>query len=219
MKRALITGAARGIGKAIAERYSGEGYELVCPTREQVDLADIQQVESYVASLHDIDVLINNAGENVPLPLEEISPSALQRIVNVNEVAPFLLARALGVAMAQRGWGRIVNVSSVYSLVSRPRRSMYTMTKSAINGLTRALAVELGPRNVLVNAVCPGFIDTALTRQNNTDAEIEALCANVPLRRLGSVSEIADLVFFLGSERNTYISGQAIAIDGGFLCQ
>jgi len=121
--------------------------------------------------------------------------------------------------MAEQGRGRIINVASVYAIVGREGRSMYTTTKAALNGLTRALAVELGPRNVLVNAVCPGFVDTELTRRNNTATQIEALCESIPLRRLASVEEIARLVYFLGSEQNSYITGTTIPVDGGFLCQ
>lgn len=218
-KSALVTGAARGIGKAIAAAFEAGGYRIIAPTRDELDLSQIESVERYAAALGDVDVLVNNAGENVPLPLGEISAEHLQRILAVNVTAPFLLSRYAGVRMAQRGSGRIVNISSIYSLVSRERRSMYSTSKSALNGMTRAIAVELGPKNVLVNSICPGFVDTDLTRQNNTPAEIEKLCSGVPLRRLASVEEIARLAFFLGSEANTYITGQTIAIDGGFLCQ
>lgn len=218
-KSALITGAARGIGRAIAAAFEAGGYRIVSPSRSELDLSDTNAVERYAAQVGDIDVLVNNAGENVPLPLGEIGAEHLERILAVNVTAPFLLSRHAGVRMAQRGFGRIVNISSIYSLVSRERRSMYSTSKSALNGMTRALAVELGPKNVLVNAICPGFVDTDLTRQNNSPAEIEALCSGVPLRRLASVEEIARFAFFLGSESNTYITGQTIAIDGGFLCQ
>jgi 3-oxoacyl-[acyl-carrier protein] reductase len=121
--------------------------------------------------------------------------------------------------MAERGFGRIVNLSSVYALVSRPKRSMYTTTKAALNGLTRASAVELAYGNVLVNAVCPGFVDTDLTRQNNSPEDIARLCGTVPLGRLASPDEIATLVYFLGSRENSYVTGQTIVIDGGFTCQ
>lgn len=218
-KVALVTGAGRGIGKAIADEFRANGYEIVSPSRSELELADTSAVDRYAKDLPYVDVLVNNAGENRPLPLGEIGVADLERIVAVNVTAPFVLSRHVGVAMAQRGSGRIINISSVYGLVSRAKRSMYSTTKSALNGLTRALAVELGPNNVLVNSLCPGFVDTDLTRQNNTPAEIDALCATVPLRRLASVGEIARFAFFLGSDENTYITGQTIAIDGGFLCQ
>lgn len=219
-RTALVTGGARGIGGAIAERFRQEGYSVVTPARAELELGDLAAVRAFAERESPvIDIVINNAGENKPLPLADIQPDDLQRILTVNVAAPFLLGRYLGVRMAERGWGRIVNISSVYSLVSRERRSMYSTSKAALNGMTRALAVELGSRNVLVNSVCPGFVDTDLTRQNNTPDEIAALCALVPLGRLATTEEIADFVFYLGSEKNTYITGQTLAIDGGFLCR
>ena len=220
-RTALVTGASRGIGRCVADAFREHGYEVLAPSRSEVDLADPRAVKDFASSevCANVDVLINNAGENKPLPLEKIEPEDLQRILTVNVSAAFLLARYLGPAMARRGWGRIVNVSSVYSMVSREKRSMYSTSKAALNGLTRAMAVELGPKNVLVNAVCPGFVDTDLTRQNNSSEEIDALCGLVPLRRLASVEEIAGFIYYLGSEMNTYITGQTLAIDGGFLCQ
>ena len=184
-------------------------------------MSDLSAVRDFARSgpAANVDILINNAGENKPLPLDEVEPEALARILAVNVSAPFLLSRYLGVAMAERGWGRIVNISSVYSMVSREKRSMYSTSKSALNGLTRALAVELGPRGVLANAVCPGFVDTELTRQNNTPKEIAALCELVPLGRLAAVREIAEFVYFIGSDLNTYVTGQTLPIDGGFLCR
>ncbi len=219
--KVLVTGGSRGIGRAIADRFRQSGHDVTTPARADLDLAEMQQVVDYckTGSLVDFDVLINNAGENEPLALQQIKGPEFQRILAVNVTAPFMLARFLGVAMAEKGWGRIVNIGSVYGLVSRERRSMYSTTKSALNGMTRALAVELGPRNVLVNTLCPGFVDTDLTRQNNTEAEIAKLCESVPLRRLADPREIAETVFFLGSEFNSYITGQAIVIDGGFVCQ
>lgn len=217
----MVTGGARGIGRAIADRFRAGGYSVAAPSRAELDLSDLSAVRAFASGERGagIDILINNAGENKPLALDEIEPDDLQRILTVNVSAAFLLARYLGVRMAERGWGRIVNVSSVYSFVSRERRSMYSTSKSALNGMTRALAVELGPANVLINAICPGFVDTDLTRQNNTPDEIANLCELVPLRRLATVQEIADFAFYLGSEKNTYITGQALAIDGGFICR
>ena len=216
-----MTGASRGIGHGVADLFRERGHDVLAPSRSDFDLSDLDAVRTFATSeaLGQIDVLINNAGENKPLSLDQIEPHDLERILAVNVSAAFLLARYVGVAMASRGWGRIVNISSVYSLVSRERRSMYSTSKAALNGMTRALAVELGPKNVLVNAVCPGFVDTDLTRQNNTPDEIAALCALVPLRRLASIPEIADFVYYLASDANTYITGQCIPIDGGFLCQ
>lgn len=186
-----------------------------------MDLASADSVVDYVRSIGAtrVDVLVNNAAENEPKLFADIDVATLERMLDVNIRGPFLLTKLLGVAMASRGWGRIVNLSSVYSLVSRPKRSMYTTTKAALNGLTKASAVEFAAGNVLVNAVCPGFVDTELTRQNNTAGEIERLRAMVPLARLAAPAEIADVIYYLGSDQNSYITGQAIVIDGGFTCQ
>ena len=217
VSRVLVTGGSRGIGRAICTRFAQAGYEVLRPTRSELELADPRAVREYAGSLAGVDVLVNNAAENVPNPIERFDFRDFERAVAVNQTAPFLLMSSIGARMAERGEGRIVNVSSVYSKVSRAGRSTYSTTKAALNGATRAFAVELGPRGVLVNAVCPGFVDTDLTRQNNTPSELAELCAQVPLGRLALPAEVAELVYFLGSNLNTYITGQIIAIDGGFL--
>ena len=181
----LVTGGSRGIGKCIVEHYRTLGYTVLAPSRNEVDMADAASVSAFAQSeaARKVDILINNAAENVPAQLRDIELDRWQHALSVNLTAPLLLTQYIGSAMADRGWGRIVNISSVYSMVSRARRVMYTTNKSAINGLTKSSAVELGPRNVLVNAVCPGFVDTDLTRQNNSPEEIEKLCVQVPLGR------------------------------------
>jgi 3-oxoacyl-[acyl-carrier protein] reductase len=121
--------------------------------------------------------------------------------------------------MARRRWGRVVNVSSIWSGVAKPRRFVYATTKAGVNGMTRALAVELGPSGVLVNAVAPGFTNTELTAQNNPPAELARIAANIPVRRLAEPREIAEVVAFLCSARNGYLTGQTLFVDGGFTCQ
>jgi 3-oxoacyl-[acyl-carrier protein] reductase len=221
MPSAFITGGSRGIGRAIAERFASSGYDVLTPTRRELDLSSPEAVAHYASrpEVRAADVLVNCAGINRPVPLPQTELSELRDHLAINVEASFLFVRAIGAAMAERGRGHIVNVSSVYGSVSRPGRAMYSTTKAALDGLTRAAAVEFGPSNVLVNSICPGFVDTDLTRQNNTPEQIAVLCATVPLRRLASVDEIADFAYYLGSEKNTYISGQTIPIDGGFLCQ
>jgi len=219
-RKVLVTGASRGIGEAVAERFRAENYDVLAPPRESLDMANTEAVWATAREAYgDVDVLINNAGENNLAALEDIELPELLRAISVNLLGPFSLVRLIAPRMASRGWGRIVNISSIYSPVSRARRSMYTTAKSAVDGLTRAAAVELGPRGVLVNSIRPGFVDTELTRQNNSAEQIAALCTQVPLGRLAQPAEIANAVFFLGSEHNTFITGQTLAVDGGFLCQ
>jgi len=219
-RRVLVTGAARGIGKAIATLYAEMGHEVITPTRAELDLSSVPAVESYLAaSPPDIDVLINNAGENRAFPLDQLGTGDWERMLAINLTAPMLLMVHAARGMCGRGWGRVVNISSCFSLVSRAGRGSYAATKAGLNGLTRSAAIEYAPRNVLVNAVCPGFVETDLTRQNNSAEQIAALCRQVPLGRLAQPSEVARYVYFLGSDDNTYITGQTAVIDGGFLCQ
>lgn len=217
----LITGGTRGIGLAIADRYRSQGHVVLAPSRAEMELGDVASIVEFAARHEStrIDVLVNNAAENVPRLLVDIEPDAFDRIGAVNIRAPFLLTKLFGTAMMRRGFGRIVNLGSVYSMVSKPKRVMYTTTKAALDGLTTSSAVELASGGVLVNCVCPGFVDTDLTRQNNTPEDIEKLVSTVPLGRLADPAEIARLVYYLGSRENTYVTGQSIVIDGGFLCQ
>lgn len=220
IRRVLITGATRGIGKAIADCYAAHGHDVIAPTRSELDLSSLDAVQSFVAAgLPEIDVLINNAAENRIGPLEQLGLEDWQRVLTVNVTAPLLLLQAAARGMCERKWGRVVNISSCYSIVSRSGRAPYASSKAAINGLTRTAALEYASQNVLVNAVCPGFVETDLTRRNNSPEQIAALCSQVPLGRLAAPEEIARYVYFLGSDENTYITGQAAAIDGGFLCQ
>lgn len=220
VRRVLITGATRGIGKAIADCYAAHGHDVIAPTRTELDLSSLDAVRSFVdAGMPEIDVLINNAAENKTGPLERLGLEDWQRVLTVNLTAPLLLLQAAARGMSARKWGRIVNVSSCYSIVSRFGRAPYASSKSGINALTRTAAIEYAPQNVLVNAVCPGFVETDLTRRNNSPEQVAALCSQVPLGRLAAPEEIARYVYFLGSDENTYITGQAAVIDGGFLCQ
>jgi len=189
------------------------------PTRADLDLADPAAVDAYTAALTvGVDVLVNNAGINPLASLDELTDDDLRATLEVDLVAPVRLARALAPGMAARGWGRIVNIASVWGVVTKPRRFAYTVAKTGLLGATRAMAVELGARGVLVNAVAPGFVATDLTLQNNTAEELTAIADGLPLRRLADPAEIAELVVFLSSERNTFVTGQVIVADGGYSC-
>ncbi len=217
----LITGAARGIGAAIAARYRADGWRVVAPSRAELDLSDAAAVERFCArdDVDEIDVLVNNAGENVLGRIDALPDADLRRMMQTNLLSVWSLLRRFAGPMAQRGWGRVVNVASVYGIKSRAARGAYTASKAGLIGLTKTAAIEYGAGNVLVNAIAPGFVDTDLTRRNNTPEQIAALCAQVPLGRLASTGEIAVLAAWLGGEANTYVTGQTIAIDGGFLIQ
>jgi 3-oxoacyl-[acyl-carrier protein] reductase len=179
-----------------------------------------ESVDRYLASLKEpVDILVNDAGVNKIAPLEAVTDENLQEALQVNLVAPFRLARDLAPLMAKRGYGRIVNISSIWSVVSKGGRLPYSMSKSGLSGLTRTLAVEVAQFNVLVNGVAPGFVNTELTSQNNSEQDLAAIRAMIPAGRLAEPEEIAEIVSFLCSAKNSYITGQTIVVDGGFSIQ
>jgi len=216
----LITGGARGIGAAIAAELDAAGCRVVTPTRSELDLVSPASLDAWVAANAGlaVDILINNAGINVLRALPEIESAGWAAMMQTNLTAPLRLIQAFAPGMAVRGWGRILNLSTIFSLVTKERRAAYSMTKAALNALTRSAAVEFGPSGVLVNALAPGYVDTALTRQNNSPEAIAALTAAIPLRRLAQPAELARTAAFLVSASNTYLTGQTIVVDGGFTC-
>ena len=227
---AVVTGATRGIGHAIAARLCAMGAHVLgtgssasgtapqgCEYRG-VDLADENAVTAFAEELRAAapDILVNNAGVNRLAPFADTEAADFLRIHRVNVLAPMLLCRALVPAMRARCWGRIVNVASVWSLRSLTGRAAYSASKFGLDGLTAALAAEVAADNVLANCVSPGFIGTEMLRGVLDAKEIEALVAQVPMRRLGTPEEIAAFVAWLAGPENTYISGQNVAIDGGY---
>lgn len=219
MRIALVTGASRGIGAAIANKLIGLDYKVLTPSRLELDLSLDYSVESYLAKLDEpIDTLINNAGINRIAKLENIQNEDVRDTLQINLLTPFRLIQFLAPQMKARKYGRIVNISSLWGVVSRDGRTSYSMSKTALNGMTRSLAVELAPFNILVNAVAPGYVMTDLTRQNNSPAEIEKISQSIPIQRLAKPEEIAGVVSFLCSEQNTYLTGQTIVVDGGYTC-
>ncbi len=219
-RTALITGASRGIGKAIADQLKADGLKVLCPRRDEMDLSSLDSVHAWLnQNQENVDILVNNAAENPVMPLGEITESSWDRTFDVNLTAPLLLIQNFVAGMKRRNWGRIINISSCYSLVARQGRGPYAASKAALNALTRTAALEYGGDGILVNSVCPGFVNTDLTQKNNSPEQLKELAGKIPLSRLANPLEIANLVSFLASEKNTYITGQTIAIDGGFTIQ
>lgn len=219
MHTALVTGASRGIGKAIAARLIEDGVKVIAPTHSEMDLESNESIDQYLKALpFHIDILVNNAGINRIELFQNLSDVDLFDTIQVNLIAPMRITRGVLQGMIGRHFGRIVNISSIWSLVSKPGRSSYSVSKDGLNGFTRALAVEVAPFNILVNTVAPGFVNTDLTRQNNSPEDINEICKKIPLGRLAEPEEIAQLVAFLCSDANSYVTGQCLVMDGGFTC-
>jgi 3-oxoacyl-[acyl-carrier protein] reductase len=216
-KTVFLTGSSRGIGKAIYEKLK-KSYRVIAPEREELDLLDNTSIASYINKNKNlkIDIIINNAGINFPQWIEEIEDSNLERTIQINLIAPIKIIRAFVGNMKKNKWGRIVSISSAFGIVARGKQVLYASTKHGINGMTKALALELAKDNVLVNSVCPGFTKTDLVVKTNTPEKIAMLEKDIPMGRLAVPEEIASLVEFLISEKNSYMTGSCILIDGGF---
>jgi len=237
---AIVTGAARGLGRAAAARLLERGASVAINVRGAERAATVAREigrgvlavpgDLAVAGLPEaiarqtldrfgrIDILINNAALPLTTRFEQISVEEWRQAMEVNLTAPFLLMQAVLPAMKQQHYGRIVNISSTAGrMVSTLGGAHYTTSKTGLLGLTRAAAKELGKYGITVNAVCPGMIDTELTRESASTELLDRLARSYPVPRLGTALEVADLICFAASERAGYITGAALDINGGDL--
>ena len=223
-RRAIVTGAASGIGAATAERLRADGAEVIAVDRAgvdvNVDLATDEGIAAVIVATGDrLDILINNAGVCPVAPLAELSDAIWETTLAVNVSAPFKLSRGLAPLLAQSKAGRIINTGSIMSSFGDAKLIVYAASKHAILGLTRSLANELGPMGITVNCVQPGAIVTGMTRPT-FDAIPEAAeyyRGRSPLGRLGQPEDIADVLAFLASDDARFITGQGIIVDGGVM--
>lgn len=228
----FVTGASRGIGAAIARAFRSDGAKVigtrtgagatpsegVCDEWVTADFSLIDDIRRCADEVRnrEPDVLVNNAGINKIGPFAEIDPEDFMRIQQVNVLAPFMLCQAAVPAMKRKRHGHIINIASVWSKISKQYRASYSASKFGLDGLTLALAAEHAADGILANCVSPGFIDTELTRQVLGEDGVRAIATSIPSGRLGQAEEVARLVLWLASDENTYLTGQNIAIDGGF---
>ena len=238
-KNIIVTGGTRGIGKEIATQFLINGGSVTITGTKFIDVTilkkkwgfenisyqrvDFLQKESVTTFLEwinnqgKIDILVNNAGINkVDLNMDSMT-SDFENLIDVNLKGPYLLSREVSAIMKKNKYGRIVNISSIWGSITRSGRSLYSTTKFGLVGLTKTLAVELAPHGILVNAVAPGFTMTELTKKTNTKKEIEDLKKTIPIRRFAEPIEIARLILFITSDMNTYLTGQNIVVDGGYV--
>jgi dehydrogenase/reductase SDR family protein 4 len=240
-KVALITGASRGIGKAIAEVFVREGADVIICGRNQVSLDDVaremgphvhpmachvgrldeltKMVEGATRSFHRIDVLVNNAGTNVAQgPCLEIDEARFDKMIDVNLKSAFRLIKLIAPGMCERGAGSIINMASVSGLRPQAEGLLYSTTKSALIMMTKVYALELGQKGVRLNALSPGLIQTALSEYYWRPEERNVRrFSGQPIPRIGQPAEIAETALFLASDRSSYLTGQNIVVDGGFL--
>lgn len=241
-KVVLVTGGARGIGKAIALKYAENGYNVIInyvSSKTNVielekefstkgieslilkaDVSNANEVESLVKSAIDkfgrIDVLVNNAGITRDGLLMRMKEEDFDRVIEINLKGTFLVTKAVTPYMMKKKDGKIVNLASVVGITGNAGQCNYSASKAGIIGFTKSIAKELASRNIRVNAVAPGFIDTDMTNVLGEDIK-KNINSQIPMRRMGTANEIANVVYFLGSEESSYITGQVINIDGGMV--
>ena len=238
----LVTGATRGLGKQIADDFHDAGADLILTGTNAdlisqlnddlnkkgiknvryltVDFSKDESMNNFLGELSKyskIDVCINNAGVNKINYIYDCSELDWNYIIDVNLKAPFRIIQEVSKLMKKNGYGRIVNIASIFGVISREKRSIYSSSKAGLVGLTRAAAIDLAPCNILVNSVSPGFVLTELTKSILSQAEIDELTSIIPSRRMAVPEDISKVVLFLSSDLNTYIAGQNIIVDGAYV--
>jgi 2-hydroxycyclohexanecarboxyl-CoA dehydrogenase len=229
---AVVTGGGSGIGAAIAARLTAEGHRVATfdiappgsPDAYAVDVTDRAQIDAALTEIRNrlgpIGILVNAAGAEGHAPFLDITFEEWRRVIDVNLNGVFHCTQAVLPDMITGGWGRIVNISSSSTHSGTPRKAHYVASKSAVNGLTKTLALEFGPCGITVNAIPPGFIDTPMLRNSAARGDfggftVEDVVATTPVRRIGRPEDIAATCAFLISEEASYITGQIVGVNGG----
>jgi NAD(P)-dependent dehydrogenase (short-subunit alcohol dehydrogenase family) len=239
-KTIVITGATRGIGKQIADDLASLGADLIITGTDQseidglnalqqagtrrklycrLDLSENESVENFISEMSKEKVihgLVNNAGINRLNPIQDAQLEDWHDMIAVNLTAPFRLINALSKRMIAQNYGRILNIGSIFSKISKEKRSIYSATKFGVDGLTTGISNDLARFNIFCNTLSPGFVLTDLTRNNLSEKEMLDLSDMVPAKRLAQVADISNVAVFLLSDLNQYLTGQNIIVDGGY---
>lgn len=233
-KKVLITGGTKGIGKEIAKQYKNLHATVVITGVSDKTASEMEdgilyetlhiddqtnwtkRVDEIIEKYEGFDICINNAGINKVSKIYELEKDDLNAILLTNLNAPIYIASAVSQYMVKQRYGFIINIASIFGIVSKEGRNSYTASKSGLIGVTKTMAIDLGQYNIFVNAVSPGFVDTELTRRVLGEEGMREVAHRVPMKKLANTSDIVPVILFLTSEYNTYITGQNIIIDGGF---
>jgi NAD(P)-dependent dehydrogenase (short-subunit alcohol dehydrogenase family) len=245
-RRALITGGAKGLGRVMAQAFAEAGADVIVSSRTLADCeaaareiaaatgrraaalaADVTNSDDVARLAADIesamggvDILVNNAGINIRGPITELSERDFNAVMETNLTAPFTCSKIFGPPMCERGWGRIINLGSIMSVISMPGRTPYASSKAAVLGLTRTLALEWATKGVTVNAICPGPFATDMNKQLlNDPAKYQDFVSRIPMGRWGDLHEIAGAALFLASDAASYVTGSSLFVDGGWTVQ
>ena len=245
-RTALVTGGSKGLGLVMATALAQAGAEVAISSRTHsecaaaaeritaetgqravaitADVTDPEAVDRMAAeaeaALGRVDILINNAGVNIRGAAHELSVADWDTVIDINLKAPFLCARVLGPKMAARGWGRILNMGSILSVIGIPGRAPYASAKGGLLNLTRVLALEWATSGVTVNTICPGPFATDMNKPLLNDPEkYAAFVAKIPMGRWGELNEIAGVAVFLASDAASFVTGSALYVDGGWTAQ
>ena len=233
-KVAFVTGASRGIGLAIANALNVNGYDVVGTARGvfefspvnqdskmvamQLDITSRDEVKNIPSVLKELDlmpsIVINNAGITADQLFLRMSDEDWDNVIDTNLNGVFNITKAFIKHLVKSKSGRVINISSVSGLMGNPGQVNYSSAKAALSGFTKSLAKEVGSRNITVNSIAPGFIDTDMTAYLSEEAKAEII-KNIPLQKLGDTNDISELVLYLASEKASYITGQTISVDGG----
>jgi len=236
---ALVTGAGKGIGRACVETLVAAGAEVIAVARTAGDLELLKnqfgaRVETWACDVRDpyflrrieampaLHILVNNAGTNAPMPFVDVDAETLDRLISLNVTAAFQTAQAAVRVMlkAAEPHGVVINMSSQMGHVGSPNRTVYCMTKHAIEGLTKAMAVELAPQGIRVNSIAPTFIETPMTRPMFENPAFAAMVQNnIPLGRVGTVDDVTGALLYLASDAARMVTGHSLLVDGGWTAQ